>query len=275
MEVSARSLIGLLTKILMNTYACAFSECRHSYPIANLSITLLSSSKYGYWRDSDGTCVVNPHVPSLDICDLVDLEFAHDLFQMVGYFKVPGTRCQGGWEPPHSNLTFDELTSHCHSKFNPSFGLSRKALMFIIALIVILTIIGAVLYCRHRRDTSTVLRQHRRVPDVFRRFFQHSRLVTNHKEFKVAPNAVFFASGDNGVLKTSSGPLSSGSHSYLVPQITHFGANRQKAEDRLDLLENEELCEEDESSTTNIISANSNNDQGQHDVQDRMDHLLF
>ncbi|VDL18325.1 unnamed protein product [Hymenolepis diminuta] len=217
--------------------------------------------EYGYWRDSSGKCVENPHAPPLDICDLVGLESSHHLFQMIGYRKVPGTRCQGGWEPPHSNMTFEERTRHCPPKFGPGFGLSTKILIFIIALMVILAIIGAFLYYRRRKDASTVLRQYRRVPDVFRRCLQHSHLVSNHRGFKTAPNAVFFASGDNVVLKTSGI-----SQSYLPPQITNFGPNRQKEGDRTVLLEDEELCEEDEPLTT-ITS--SSNDQAQNDEKGR------
>lgn len=131
---------------------------------------------------------------------------------------------------------------------------------------VILAIIGAVLYYRRRKDTSTVLRQYRRVPDVFRRCLQHSHLVSDHKGFKTAPNALFFANGDNVVLKTSRGPLSGTSQSYLPPQITKFGPNRQKEGDRTVLLEDEELCEGDEPLTT---TTSSNNDQAQNDENGR------
>ena len=75
-------------------------------------------SEYGYWRElgSEGKCVVNPHAPPLDVCDLVGQEVAPHLLEMINYRRIPGDRCQGGWEPLHSNLTFEERTSHCPPK---------------------------------------------------------------------------------------------------------------------------------------------------------------
>lgn len=120
---------------------------------------------------------------------------------------------------------------------------------------LLIALIGAIIYYRRRGGSGGVLRQYRRVPDFFRHCLQHSHLVSSNKEFKAAPNAVFFASADNGVPKSSPGPLSGSSHQFLAP---HFGGNRQKDEDRLDLLENEELFGEDEP-VNPIITDNSTN----------------
>lgn len=134
-------------------------------------------------------------------------------------------------------------------------------------LIMIAVIIGAVLY--HRRRENNVLSaslRHRRFPNVFRRCLRHSHLISN-KDFKtnsLAPNTVFFASGVLGAVKTSPTPLSNSSHHYLVPQITRFSGDK-RTEDRLDLLENEEPCAEDEpfpSSSSNDHAQNS--EQGRH-----------
>lgn len=81
----------------------------------------LNFSTYGYWRelDGDGKCVVNPHAPPLDVCELVGQEVDPHLLEMIGYRLIPGDRCQGGWEPPHSNYTFEALVSHCPPKPKP------------------------------------------------------------------------------------------------------------------------------------------------------------
>ncbi|KAM7537040.1 hypothetical protein Aperf_G00000072767 [Anoplocephala perfoliata] len=222
--------------------------------------------EYGYWRekDSNGKCVENPHAPPLDICDLVGLEGSAHLLEMIGYRKIPGSLCKSGWEPPHSNLTFEERTKHCPPKRKPygQFGLATKIALALLALILIAVIVGAVLY--HRRRESNLLTaslRHRRFPKVFRRCLRHSHLISN-KDFKansLAPNTVFFASDGLGVVKTSPALLSNSPHQYLAPQITHFSGDK-RAEDRLDLLENEEPCAEDEpfpTSSTNERAQNS------------------
>ncbi|VDM17670.1 unnamed protein product [Hydatigera taeniaeformis] len=227
--------------------------------------------EYGYWRelDSGGKCVVNPHAPPLDVCDLVGQEVVPHLLEMIGYRLIPGDRCQGGWRPPHSNFTFEALVSHCPPK-SKSFGTVGKIMVTIVALTIFFAFVGGVIWSR-RRDAifSNMSLRHRRFTEIFRRRLQRSHLGVSN-DFKTNPlvsNTVFYASGDLGSAKTVASPL--GTSRHLVQQITHIGIGK-RSEDQLDLVANEELFVDEDT-----FPPDSMNDHSTRSEPGRMDDLLY
>ncbi|VDP80717.1 unnamed protein product [Echinostoma caproni] len=74
------------------------------------SLTL--TSEYGFYRQLGSLeCIRNPHIPPLDPCALPEHE--RDRTFDLGYRRIPGDQCVGGWEPPRWNQTIVHKASRC------------------------------------------------------------------------------------------------------------------------------------------------------------------
>nr|VZI40107.1 unnamed protein product [Spirometra erinaceieuropaei] len=109
--------------------------------------------EYGYWRQMGSTeCVPNPHAPDLDVCELSeeDRSRLHEL----GYRRIPGNRCTGGWEPPRRNQTITRKLIDCPSKLSSYLSIGSKITGIFVALT--LSVIFLILLLRWRfRESYT------------------------------------------------------------------------------------------------------------------------
>ncbi|VDD79952.1 unnamed protein product [Mesocestoides corti] len=238
--------------------------------------------EYGYWREfgGGGKCVVNPHAPPLDICDLVGQEVSDHLMEMVGYRRIPGDRCEGGWQPPLSNQSFEDRTLHCPPK-RKAFGLPAQVITIVVALLIFVTCLGAVIWsrCRHKCQN---LHHRSHFRGIFQRCVHNSRLTPQNglKSNPLFQNTVFFSNEDIDTTKEIPSNFTMPKVAFSVPQhlvhsnvvsavahaVNQCGIGGGKgSEDRLDLLENEEGLgeEEEEAPSTNPANTNlANNQQG-------------
>nr|CDS16971.1 sortilin [Echinococcus granulosus] len=218
---------------------------------------------YGYWRelDGDGKCVVNPHAPPLDVCELLGQKVAPHLLEMIGYRLIPGDRCQGGWQPPYSNYTFEALASHCPPKPKP-FGTATKFMVVVVALTIFFAFVGGIVWSRRRAVifSNTSLR-HRRFTEIFCRHPRHSHLSASNdfKTNRLVSNTVFYAGGDFAIAKTVASPSSTSHH-----------LTQKQSEDRFELVANEELFADEDTFPPDSMNGHSTRSE-----QGRMDDLLY
>ncbi|KAF5401923.1 Sortilin [Paragonimus heterotremus] len=75
--------------------------------------------EYGYYRQFGSLeCVRNPHVPLVDPCLLSsndDRNVPH-----IGYRRIPGNRCIGGWQPPLWNVTIVRQKCMTNMQWKPT-----------------------------------------------------------------------------------------------------------------------------------------------------------
>ncbi|VDK82762.1 unnamed protein product [Dibothriocephalus latus] len=102
-------------------------------------------------------CVPNPHAPDLDVCELTEDD--RDRLHELGYRRIPGDRCTGGWEPPRRNQTITRKLLNCPSKLDTYLSVGSKVVGIFVALTVAVLFVLFLLRwrfrdCHTRRHTS-------------------------------------------------------------------------------------------------------------------------
>ena len=143
--------------------------------------------EYGYWRAvNEKICRKNPFITKLDICRKVNMTIwfvAHrEVFHLMaslqravylvkssGYRKLPGNRCQGGWQPKVSE-SFVKLKEQCsddhlapeisaernkveQKKANVDNGLNGRAILAIILIsltFLVFAVLCAIVFYKRR-----------------------------------------------------------------------------------------------------------------------------
>ncbi|KAA3676961.1 sortilin [Paragonimus westermani] len=114
--------------------------------------------EYGYYRQFGSLeCVRNPHVPLVDPCLLSsnnDQNTPH-----IGYRRIPGNRCIGGWQPPLWNVTTVHqkcMTNVQHSEEADNNSPARVTSILLVVASLLLIVFGIAFYRRHKRTSGNV-----------------------------------------------------------------------------------------------------------------------
>ncbi|KAL7064990.1 hypothetical protein AAHC03_04929 [Spirometra sp. Aus1] len=207
--------------------------------------------EYGYWRQMGSTaCVPNPHAPDLDVCELSeeDRSRLHEL----GYRRIPGNRCTGGWEPPRRNQTITRKLIDCPSKLSSYLSIGSKITGIFVALTLSVIFLILLLRWRFREsytrrhiitcpfDCKRLMRWPRKA-NVFHSFTNGDMLANEGVatiSFSRPTTASFIAADstltDASVKAPSRARSSAGMMSNVLQQIST--RNKNKDEDKLTLL---------------------------------------
>ncbi|TPP58838.1 Sortilin [Fasciola gigantica] len=109
--------------------------------------------EYGFYRQLGSLdCIRNPHIPFLDPCLLPESE--RDRTFELGYRRIPGDQCTGGWQPPHWTQTVMHRASRCmvrDQSLDNSPGHIFTPTIAILLLSICIIAVGIAFYC-HRRS---------------------------------------------------------------------------------------------------------------------------
>ncbi|KAF7256812.1 hypothetical protein EG68_06436 [Paragonimus skrjabini miyazakii] len=114
--------------------------------------------EYGYYRQFGSLeCVRNPHVPLVDPCLLSsngDRNAPH-----IGYRRIPGNRCIGGWQPPLWNVTIVRqkcTTNMQRSEETQTKSSARVTSILLVVASLMLIIFGIAIYRRNKRTSRNI-----------------------------------------------------------------------------------------------------------------------